>query len=86
MASEEGDVKIFRSILKEKTQREVATAFEQAGAQFAYPESGMFVWLAKCIHQIAQGQNAFDPVVFREFANLLEDSRVDGNGLIQAFS
>ena len=43
--AKEGNNEFFRTVLKDKAQRPIATAFEKILAQFAYPETAMRVRL-----------------------------------------
>jgi hypothetical protein len=52
----EGNEKLRRPILENKTQRSIAPTFKKILAQFAYPETAVHVGLAKPLGEIAESR------------------------------
>ncbi len=84
MVSQKKNEQITRPVLKEEPLRNVASTLKQAASHLANPESAVNVRPAKCLRQLAQRQQAFNPFVLRKAFQSSDDSGVDEEGLTQA--
>lgn len=84
MVAEKGNEKLGGSVLKDKPQIPVPAAFEKLAAQLAYAETAVHVRLPAAVCQVAKSEKAFHSLVFRQFTQSPDDSRVYGEKSIQA--
>lgn len=85
MVAEKGHEKLGPSVLKDKPQIAVATAFEKLAAQLADAKSAVHMGLTEAVDQIANSEKTFHSLVLRQFTQSSDNSGVNGEKSTQAF-